>query len=137
MTERRTHTVEKIGGTSMSRLNELRDTLFLGGREGPDLYGRVFGVSAVGGITDLSPALSVAQETGRIVFGVYRHGDYNLYRTDDPAPVPTLQEVERRHIARVLELNDGNRSRSARALGISRAALYDKMDRFGLRDVGR
>jgi DNA-binding NtrC family response regulator len=49
----------------------------------------------------------------------------------------TLEEVERRHIARVLELNDGNRSRSARALGISRAALYDKMDRYKLRAVGR
>lgn len=48
----------------------------------------------------------------------------------------TLEEVERRHIARILELNDGNRSRSARALGISRAALYDKMDRFGLRGIG-
>ncbi|MFW6330649.1 MAG: sigma-54 dependent transcriptional regulator, partial [Gemmatimonadota bacterium] len=48
----------------------------------------------------------------------------------------TLEDVERRHIARVLELNAGNRSRSARALGISRAALYDKMDRFGLRAVG-
>jgi len=47
------HTVEKIGGTSMSRLDELRDTLFIGGREGADLYGRVFVVSAFGGITDL------------------------------------------------------------------------------------
>jgi aspartate kinase len=48
-----THTVEKIGGTSMSRLNELRDTLFIGGRSGDALYGRVFVVSAFGGITDL------------------------------------------------------------------------------------
>lgn len=48
-----------------------------------------------------------------------------------------LEEVERRHVARVLELHDGNRSSTARALGISRAALYDKMDRFGLRDIGR
>ena len=48
-----THTVEKIGGTSMSRVHELRDTLFVGGREGDDLYGRVFVVSAFGGITNL------------------------------------------------------------------------------------
>ncbi|WP_255417498.1 aspartate kinase [Maritimibacter sp. 55A14] len=47
------HTVEKIGGTSMSRLKELLDTLFTGGRSGADLYGRVFVVSAFGGITDL------------------------------------------------------------------------------------
>lgn len=47
------HTVEKIGGTSMSRVGELRDTLFIGGRQGADLYGRVFVVSAFGGITNL------------------------------------------------------------------------------------
>lgn len=48
-----THTVEKIGGTSMSRVHELRDTLFIGDRKGDDLYGRVFVVSAFGGITNL------------------------------------------------------------------------------------
>lgn len=48
-----THTVEKIGGTSMSRVNELRDALFIGEREEDDLYGRVFVVSAFGGITNL------------------------------------------------------------------------------------
>ncbi|MDE4099094.1 MAG: aspartate kinase [Pseudophaeobacter sp. bin_em_oilr2.035] len=46
-----THTVEKIGGTSMSRLNELRDTLFIKNDE-PE-YGRIFVVSAFGGITNL------------------------------------------------------------------------------------
>ncbi|MDP5306465.1 aspartate kinase [Paracoccus spongiarum] len=49
----RTHTVEKIGGTSMSRVNELRDTLLIGDRRGADLYHRIFVVSAFGGITDL------------------------------------------------------------------------------------
>tara|TARA_R110002049_G_scaffold188402_2_gene356826 strand:- start:35724 stop:37157 length:1434 start_codon:yes stop_codon:yes gene_type:complete len=49
----RPHTVEKIGGTSMSRVNQLRDTLFIGGRTGKELYGRMFVVSAFGGITDL------------------------------------------------------------------------------------
>lgn len=48
-----THTVEKIGGTSMSRLDALRDTLFIGDRTGADLYDRMFVVSAFGGITDL------------------------------------------------------------------------------------
>ncbi|WP_116086562.1 aspartate kinase [Tropicimonas sp. IMCC34011] len=47
------HTVEKIGGTSMSRLDEIRDTLIVGSRDGDDLYGRIFVVSAFGGITDL------------------------------------------------------------------------------------
>ena len=47
------HTVEKIGGTSMSRVNELRDTLLIGDRSGKDLYNRIFVVSAFGGITNL------------------------------------------------------------------------------------
>ena len=47
------HTVEKIGGTSMSRVDELLETLFIGDRKGADLYGRVFVVSAFGGITNL------------------------------------------------------------------------------------
>ncbi|WP_282602939.1 aspartate kinase [Paracoccus sp. PARArs4] len=47
------HTVEKIGGTSMSRVHELRDTLLIGDRTGDDLYNRVFVVSAFGGITNL------------------------------------------------------------------------------------
>ncbi|WP_371054676.1 aspartate kinase [Rhodosalinus sp. K401] len=51
MTERHAHTVEKIGGTSMSRSRELLEPLFLHG--GADPYNRVFVVSAYGGITDL------------------------------------------------------------------------------------
>lgn len=47
------HTVEKVGGTSMSRINELRDTLIIGDRQEEELYGRIFVVSAFGGITDL------------------------------------------------------------------------------------
>lgn len=61
-----THTVEKIGGTSMSRLDELRDTLLIGERTGADLYGRIFVVSAFGGITDL---LLEHKKTGKS--GVY------------------------------------------------------------------
>jgi DNA-binding NtrC family response regulator len=49
----------------------------------------------------------------------------------------TLEEVERRHIARVLAHHRGNRSRAARALDISRATLYEKLDRFGLSAIGR
>lgn len=53
MTQPKRHTVEKIGGTSMSRSKELLESLFLGGRDGVALYNRVFVVSAYGGITNL------------------------------------------------------------------------------------
>ena len=56
---------------------------------------------------------------------------------EDQGEPLTLSEVERRHILRVLEANGGNRSRSARTLGISRATLYEKLDRYGFRTVGR
>ncbi|GGO59657.1 aspartate kinase [Roseovarius pacificus] len=46
------HTVEKIGGTSMSRLDELVDNLFKRDAEA-GTYNRVFVVSAFGGITNL------------------------------------------------------------------------------------
>ena len=48
----------------------------------------------------------------------------------------TLEQVERRHITEMLERNEGNRARTARMLGISRATLYDKLDRYKLRTVG-
>lgn len=67
------HTVEKVGGTSMSRTDELLDTLFIGGREGADLYGRIFVVSAYGGMTDL---LLEAKKSGAPgVFGAFADGD--------------------------------------------------------------
>jgi aspartate kinase len=46
------HSVEKIGGTSMSRTAELLDTVLIGDRKGEALYNRIFVVSAYGGMTD-------------------------------------------------------------------------------------
>ncbi len=47
------HTVEKIGGTSMSRFDELLDNIFIGKRPKAELYNRIFIVSAYGGVTNL------------------------------------------------------------------------------------
>ena len=47
------HTVEKIGGTSMSRFGELMENILVGKRTGAELYNRIFVVSAYGGITNL------------------------------------------------------------------------------------
>jgi two-component system, NtrC family, response regulator AtoC len=44
----------------------------------------------------------------------------------------SLEEVERMHIARVLEHCGMNRSQAARVLGIGRRTLYDKIQRYGL-----
>lgn len=47
------HTVEKIGGTSMSRFQEVLDNILLGPRRGEALYQRIFVVSAYAGMTNL------------------------------------------------------------------------------------
>jgi aspartate kinase len=47
------HSVEKIGGTSMTATATLFDNVLIGGRSGADLYNRIFVVSAYGGMTDL------------------------------------------------------------------------------------
>lgn len=46
---------------------------------------------------------------------------------DAPESLFSLQEMERRHIDRVLEATDGNRSEAARILGIDRTTLYRKL----------
>jgi aspartate kinase len=47
------HTVEKIGGTSMSRFEFLIDNIFIGERIPEDYYNRIFVVSAYSGMTNL------------------------------------------------------------------------------------
>ncbi|SNT76132.1 aspartate kinase [Paracoccus seriniphilus] len=73
MTEPQQHTVEKIGGTSMSRVNELRDSLFIAGRKGGSLYGRIFVVSAFGGITNLLLEHKKSGEAG--VYAAFANSD--------------------------------------------------------------
>jgi len=46
------HTVEKIGGTSMSNYEAVRDNIIIGQRSKDELYQRIFVVSAYGGVTN-------------------------------------------------------------------------------------
>ena len=61
------HTVEKIGGTSMSRFDEVLHNIFIGQRQGTELYQRVFVVSAYSGMTN---ALLEHKKTGEP--GIYQ-----------------------------------------------------------------
>jgi DNA-binding NtrC family response regulator len=45
----------------------------------------------------------------------------------------TIDELERRYVARVLDAVGGNKSSAARVLGIDRTTLYRMLDKFGLR----
>jgi two-component system, NtrC family, response regulator AtoC len=63
-------------------------------------------------------------------------GDFRLPGAVAPTPPhnASLEEVERRHIAAILEQADGNISQAARVLEIDRATLYSKIRKYGLRD---
>ncbi|MCJ2187158.1 aspartate kinase [Novosphingobium beihaiensis] len=63
-----THSVEKIGGTSMAATSTVFDNVLIAGRKGPDLYNRIFVVSAYAGMTDL---LLEHKKSGEP--GVYAH----------------------------------------------------------------
>ncbi len=55
-----------------------------------------------------------------------------LVASDDPTELVPLAEVERRYIERVLDAVRGNKRQAARILGLDRATLYRKLDRYGL-----
>lgn len=45
----------------------------------------------------------------------------------------TLEEVEKQYIAKTLRENNGNKSKSARILGIDRTTLHLKLKRYGVK----
>lgn len=99
------HTVEKIGGTSMSRFDELLDTIFIGQREGAQLYQRVFVVSAYSGMTNL---LLEHKKSGEP--GVYqRFADAQ----NEGAWLDALQSVRQRMLDKNAELFSGDFERHA------------------------
>jgi DNA-binding NtrC family response regulator len=49
-----------------------------------------------------------------------------------PASLPTLEEVERAHVLRVLTATGGNRDETSRILGISRRTLTRMIQRWNL-----
>jgi aspartate kinase len=68
----RKHTVEKIGGTSMSCFGDIMNNVIIGDRSGADLYNRIFVVSAYGGITNLLLENKKTGEPG--VYGKFAQG---------------------------------------------------------------
>jgi len=65
-------------------------------------------------------------------------GDFHLAdRHAGPAATGSLEDMERAHIAAMLEQTDGNVSQAARILGIDRVTLYNKIRKYGLREPSR
>ena len=53
--------------------------------------------------------------------------------TEDPEDLPSLEDLERRYINRVLEITAGNKSHAARILGVERRTLYRRLDKYGFK----
>jgi len=64
------------------------------------------------------------------------HASTRLSEGDDPEQLPTLDEMERRYIRRVLSATEGNKTRAARVLGVDRRTLYRRIHRLGIDDPG-
>jgi Tol biopolymer transport system component len=75
--------------------------------------------TGVSGITGTSPALSVAQGTGRVIFSVFRTDGYEVYAVDAPADLPAVSpETEQGPaVAAVLPPFDRTQSPLVRLLG--------------------
>lgn len=69
-------TVEKIGGTSMSAMQEVIDNIILFERKGNDVYNRVFVVSAFSGVTDLLLENKKTAEPG-VYHRIARYKDFH------------------------------------------------------------
>jgi two-component system NtrC family response regulator len=70
-----------------------------------------------------------------------RAADFGLAPAKSHDEVPTLRQVrddaERDAVVRVLSRANGNMSRAAELLGVSRPTLYDLLNRFGLKELQR
>ncbi|MBH0177569.1 MAG: sigma-54-dependent Fis family transcriptional regulator [Nitrospira sp.] len=68
--------------------------------------------------------------------GSHDEGDRKLSQEDSTHDAYlTLEEVEKRHLIRVLKETKGNKVKAAKILGIDRRTLYRMAERFGL-DIG-
>ncbi len=60
--------------------------------------------------------------------------DLNLHTLSkqDSTEIESLEDLERAHIQRILERNNGNISKSAEILKIDRVTLYNKIKKYSL-----
>ncbi|MDZ7337834.1 MAG: sigma-54-dependent Fis family transcriptional regulator, partial [candidate division KSB1 bacterium] len=55
-----------------------------------------------------------------------------LLQTDSPSPLVTLADVERAHILKTLQQMQGNKTQTARVLGITVKTLRAKLRAYGI-----
>jgi len=62
----------------------------------------------------------------------HRRSDQLVVDTDDGEAMPTLEELERRYISKVLHTSSGNKSAAAKVLGLDRRTLYRRLEKYGI-----
>ncbi len=104
----------------------------------PDLAQRLLQSSFLGNVRELQNIIAgaVLLERGKMLTLASAR---NLLPYDGPerrknVELLTLDELERRHIKRVLEITSGNRPKAAKILGINVSTVYRKLEKFNLVD---
>ena len=91
-----THTIEKIGGTSIANTEVILNDVLIKGRKGKDLYGRAFVVSAYAGITDL---LLEHKKTGKPgVYEMFNSGENKWAWSDALSEVADAMKAKNHEI---------------------------------------
>ncbi|MCP4626484.1 MAG: sigma-54-dependent Fis family transcriptional regulator [bacterium] len=104
----------------------------------PDLAERLFQSSFLGNVRELENIIA-----GAVLFEQGKNLTLTAARSLLPYTGPerrknvellTLNELEKRHIKRVLDVTGGNRPKAAKILGINLSTVYRKLEKFNLAD---
>jgi DNA-binding NtrC family response regulator len=102
----------------------------------PELEERLMQYSYPGNVRELENiiAAAVLQEKGKMLTLA---ATLNLLPYEGPerrknVELLTLEEIEKRHIEKVLEITAGNRPKAAKILGVNVSTVYRKVEKYGL-----
>jgi transcriptional regulator with PAS, ATPase and Fis domain len=102
----------------------------------PELEQRLMQYSYPGNVRELENiiAAAVLQEKGKTLTLATT---LNLLPYEGPerrknVELLTLEEIEKRHIEKVLEITAGNRPKAAKILGVNVSTVYRKIEKYGL-----
>ena len=116
------HTVEKIGGTSMSRFGELMKNILIGDRKGDALYNRLFVVSAYGGVTNM--LLEDKKTAAPGIYAAFASGDNRLWQEKFECTRQRLLEINRSFVDLGLDLGKADAFVNERMAGVKNCLLH-------------
>ncbi|MBA3462563.1 MAG: sigma-54-dependent Fis family transcriptional regulator [Deltaproteobacteria bacterium] len=107
----------------------------------PTALARLQGYAWPGNVRELENTLTRALVLAKsdvldetlLSLGAVGAADHGSHETDAEGSLPTLREIERRHITRVLAHTEWNKRRACAVLDISRPTLDRKIEEYGLR----